>query len=288
MQKLLSDPTQLAGLNDRLRTIETMLRKDMERAAELDKAGRTAESAELKKEIRLRAEKLKLFRMQFLQAQQAHMKAQSQGQAQAQSGPSGSAKPPDAPPAQPSGAGAGTSSSVKPPEPAALAGPSTGTGTATAMDVTAKPDPGVAHARPTPVLPPAMLPGNKGLPQAASDPNIAAQMAKLIEQTTKHPPNISAQPSGPPPASPEKPQAAAPLKNPGLWQGTFTWRGFDSETHVRKDLQTQVLMASPKPDAMCVSVSLSLALLRASKTRFGCFQAWRPVAKRAGVGTVTA
>ena len=58
MQKLLSDPTQLAGLNDRLRTIETMLRKDMERAAELDKAGRTAESAELKKEIRLRAEKL--------------------------------------------------------------------------------------------------------------------------------------------------------------------------------------------------------------------------------------
>ena len=127
------------------------------------------------------------------------------------------------------------------------------------MDVTAKPDPGVAHARPTPVLPPAVLPGNKGLPQAASDPNIAAQMAKLIEQTTKHPPNISAQPSGPPPASPEKPQApvpaaAAPAQNPGVWQGTFTWRGFDPETHVRKDLQTQVVMMCKNGDIMCVAL----------------------------------
>ena len=35
-------------------------------------------------------------------------------------------------------------------------------------------------------------PRSKGSPQVAVDPNIAAQKAKLIGQTTKHPPNISA------------------------------------------------------------------------------------------------
>ena len=69
---------------------------------------------------------------------------------------------------------------------------------------------------------PAGLPASKGPPQVVNDPNIAAQMAKLLEQTAKHPPKVSVQPSGPPPASSEKPQAPDALKNPGLWQGTFT------------------------------------------------------------------
>ena len=55
------------------------------------------------------------------------------------------------------------------------------------------PDTSGIHARP-----PAVLPASKGPPQVVNDPNIAAQMAKLLEQTAKHPPNVSVQPSGPP------------------------------------------------------------------------------------------
>ena len=112
-------------------------------------------------------------------------------------------------------------------------------------------------------------------------------MTKLIEQTNKHPPAISAQPSGLPPASPEKPQApAVSVQGSGSWQGMFTWRGFDSETHARKDLQTQVIMASPKGDVMCVPFLPSSP--HAFNLRSGCVQARRAVATRAGASTIAA
>ena len=70
-------------------------------------------------------------------------------------------------------------------------------------------------------------------------PEMAAQMQKLLEQKNKIAPS---QPQ--PPALPYLEKAPQlPGQVPRMqWVGTLAWRGFDSETHVRKDVHTRVAL----------------------------------------------
>lgn len=143
------------------------------------------------------------------------LQAQAQAQAQLQKAQC----------ALPSSSGAGTSSGPQPQQPNA--------------SEPGRPTPHMpAHQTP---VPPPTAPGQPGQQtvHTTMTPDVAAQMQKLIEQNNRFP----KQPSNAPQAPDAQPQ------RPGHWQGTLTWRGFDSETHARKDVHTRVILTCKEEQA---------------------------------------
>lgn len=141
----------------------------------------------------------------------------------------------------------------------------------TATDLAAK----IAHGQPGP--PPAPAAGGQNTSQQSTGPppgmqippnmtpEVAAQMQKLIQQTNRPghpnmPPQLPLQPQQPqpqPPAPASQPPQQQPTPGPGQmppgsWQGMLSWRGTDSETHIRKDVQARVIIHGQRPEAMYV------------------------------------
>lgn len=92
-------------------------------------------------------------------------------------------------------------------------------------------------------------------------PEVAAQMQKLIEQKNRpghlNMPPQQPQPQPQPPAAASQPQSQPPGPGPGQpqagsWQGMLSWRGTDSETHIRKDVQARVTIHGQNAELMYV------------------------------------
>lgn len=176
----------------------------MTQVLQLEKEGRIDAARQLRAAVHQRAEKLRLFKNGLTLQYQ-----------QAQAASAGAGTQPGLPSAAP-----------RQPTATQLSG------------VAVKGEPGRPGAPPapqhaTPVMPNAVpkipMPGQV-------PPEMAAQMQKLWDQKNKIAPS---HPVASTSASPDKAQA-----QPARWVGTLTWRGFDSETHVRKDVHTRVAMVT--------------------------------------------
>ncbi|KAI0695510.1 hypothetical protein C8T65DRAFT_729899 [Cerioporus squamosus] len=201
----LLDPAKRLEIQEKLRQAEQAIRIQMAHVVQLEKEGKTEAARQLRIAVQQRAEKLRLFKTQLaLQVQQAQAQAHASASTQPGPGPSVARQP------QP---------------------------TATQLSGgSLKPDPG----RPAPHVPQHTTPiMQNAVPKPPMPgqvtPDLAAQMQKLLEQKNKIAPSHSATFT-----SPEKTQAQARSQ----WLGTLTWRGFDSETHVRKDVHTRVVMVT--------------------------------------------
>ena len=217
-----------------MQAAESALRAQIATLATFRQAGKKEEADKLEAMIRTRSEKLKQFKQQWVHAFAAqHAAASGKGPANAP-GASGQA---------PSSQSAGGGASGPAPAPAKVEAPA------------AKQDARQQGPMSTPVMAAAKSVAAVGAGAAAAaavlkppptqqiSPEMAVQIQKLMNQQKIQ----QGQQGSSMQAGPSAPAAEAKPAIRGAWQGTLSWRGFDSETHVRKDVFTRVLARCP-PD----------------------------------------
>ncbi|KAI0648705.1 hypothetical protein C8Q79DRAFT_465069 [Trametes meyenii] len=261
-------------IEQRFRQVETALRNQMAQVHALEKEGRMEAASQLRADLAVKMAKFREYRISFLRDPAAAIAAMNAGAAAKASGGSSAA-------AEASRSQTATDLAAK-----LHQNPPTAAPTA----------PGIQVASSAPSRPPTVqLPPNV-------PPEMAAQMQKLLEQKNRasHPgvqaqpqfqsqPQLQPQPQMQPQMQPQPTSSMSmgPEQAPGLgpamsqptnmWQGTLSWRGTDSETHIRKDVQAQVVIQGQNAEMMRVSSwpkLLSLAPSQHPAVSMPLFQAW--------------
>ncbi|KAI0667911.1 hypothetical protein C8Q78DRAFT_303917 [Trametes maxima] len=230
-------------IEQRFRQVEAALRNQMVQVQALEKEGRMEAALQLRADLVVKMNKFKEYKISFLRDPAAAIAAMNAGAAAKASGGSSTA-------AEASRSQTATDLASKLPQNPPAAAP-------TAPGVQAVPS---ALSRSSTVQLPPNVP-----------PEMAAQMQKLLEQKNRasHPgvqtqpqfqpqpqpqpqPQMQPQPAPSMSAGPEQVSGpgAAPSLPINMWQGTLSWRGTDSETHIRKDVHAQVVIHGQNAEVM--------------------------------------
>ena len=231
---MLLDPVQRAAIQERLQQAENSLRMQMAQINQLINEGRMDTANQLRALVQQKLEKLRAYKTQlFTMAQQAHaQQAQAQGRPVSTTGAPIHAPPVQAPPT--------ASKAPEPPQPST-----------SSAQVKTEPGHTMPHAPPS---------TSQNVPAKSTvqiTPDMAAQMQKLVEQKNRLPqqtphPTTTAAPAD------NKPFGSAPTASRSQWHGTLAWRGFDSETHIRKDVHTRVVVIAQDDHGPIVYVDSSV------------------------------
>lgn len=235
---MLLDPQKRQNIQEKLQQAEMSLRMQMGQVMQLQNEGRMEEANGLRAQVQTRAEKLKQFKLQLVtQAQQLRAQAQAQSQGRPLTvGPSTQPAPALGPPTV-----------ANPPEPSQpLATP-------------IKTEAHTGSGRPPPALAANQTVTAKAPTQPPAPPQVTQDMVKQMEKLVEQKNRLPQQTPHPSVATDTRPPVPGPSATTSRtqWHGTLSWRGFDSETHLKKDVHTRVIIHCKEEHASVMYASLS-------------------------------